>query len=88
MGVAWIDDAAIGVLGAGEEESVVLEQIVGGPTTTSTTGPGMSSIAGGGGISGVRLRSADGTLYVRRGTTWQPSATDVVVLATQQGAPQ
>jgi hypothetical protein len=88
LGVAWIDDLTVGVLGAGQDESIVLEQIVGGPTSTSTASADMTSIAGGGGISNVRLRASDGTLYVRRGTSWQPSATDVLVLATQQGVPR
>lgn len=88
VGVTWIDDVTIGVLGDAEDESVVLEQVVGGPTSGSTASAGMASIAGGGGIAGVRLRAADGTLYVRRGTTWQPTATGVLVLATQQGSPQ
>lgn len=88
LGIAWIDDISIGVLGAGQDEAIVLEQVVGGPSTTSTATADMTSIAGGGGISNVRLRASDGTLYVRRGTTWQPSAEDVLVLATQQGAPR
>ena len=36
----------------------------------------------------VRLRGEDGALYVRRGTNWQQSAAGILVLATQQGAPQ
>ncbi len=48
----------------------------------------MASIAGGTGISSLRLRADDGTLYVKRGTAWQPTATGILVLATQQGAPQ
>lgn len=88
LGVTWLDDQTIGVLAMGEEDSIVLEQVVGGPTTTTNAPAGMTSIAGGSGVSSLRLRAADGTLYVRRGTTWQPTATGVVVLATQQGAPQ
>ncbi len=38
-------------------------------------------------MSTVRLRAEDGTLYIKRGTSWQPTATGVLVLATQQGSP-
>jgi len=87
-GVTWIDDASIGVLAAGDDASIVVEQPVGGPTTTSTATDGMTSLSGGTGASSLRLRAEDGTLYVKRGTAWQPTATGVLVLATQQGAPQ
>lgn len=87
-GVTWVDDASVAVLGAGVDDSIVLEQVVGGPTTTTAASPDVVSISGGNGASTLRLRSADGTLYVKRGTTWQPTATGLRVLATQQGAPR
>lgn len=87
-GLAWLDDLSIGVLSADTEESHVLEQVVGGLSTPSSAAAGMASIAGGSSLSSARLRAEDGTLYVRRGTSWQPTATGVGVLATQQGAPQ
>ncbi|WP_347978482.1 GerMN domain-containing protein [Microbacterium sp. ProA8] len=88
IGVTWIDDANVGVLAGAESDSTVVEQVVGGPTSLSTTASGMASIAGGTGISTLRLRAEDGTLYVKRGTAWQPTATGILLLATQQGAPQ
>jgi hypothetical protein len=88
IGVTWIDDVSIGVLAGAESESTVVEQVVGAPTSLSTASAGMVSIAGGTGGSSLRLRAEDGTLYVKRGTAWQPTATGVLVLATQQGAPQ
>ncbi len=88
VGVTWIDDMSIAVLGGGEGDSVIVEQPVGGPTATSSASAGMASIAGGTGISSLRMRAPDGTLYVKRGTAWQPTATGVLVLATQQGSPQ
>ncbi|GAA5204189.1 GerMN domain-containing protein [Microbacterium jejuense] len=87
-GVTWIDDATVGVLAAGDDAAIVVEQPVGGPTVTSSATSGMTSIAGGTGISSLRLRADDGTLFVKRGTAWQPTATGVLVLATQQGQPQ
>ncbi len=89
IGVTWIDDVSVGVLTSGADtDSTVIEQVVGAPTSTSTAASGMASIAGGTGISSLRLRAEDGTLYVKRGTSWQPTATGVRVLATQQGMPQ
>ena len=87
-GITWIDDTTVGVLAHGDAESIVIEQTVGGPTGTSTAAAGMTSIAGGTGLSTLRLHAPDGTLYVKRGTAWQPTATGVLLLATQQGAPQ
>lgn len=87
-GVTWIDDATVGVLAGDETGSTVLEQIVGGPTASTTAPADPSSIAGGNGLSSLRVRGSDGTLFVKRGVTWQPTATGVLVLATQQGAPQ
>lgn len=87
-GVTWIDDTTVAVLASDETGTTVLEQTVGGPTA-STTGPSDSaSIAGGNGLSSLRLRTGDGTLYVKRGITWQPTTTGVLVLATQQGSPR
>ncbi|KAF2419942.1 LpqB family beta-propeller domain-containing protein [Microbacterium sp. B35-30] len=88
IGVTWIDDVTVGVLSSGDAESAVLEQVVGGPTSFSTAASDIASIAGGTGISSLRLRADDGTLYVKRGTAWQPTATGILLLATQQGAPQ
>lgn len=87
-GLAWVDDLSIGVLSGDDTTSTVLEQVVGGISTTSATGAGMRSIAGGTGLSSARLRGEDGTLYVKRGTSWQPTATGTALLATQQGTPQ
>ncbi|MEV4687671.1 LpqB family beta-propeller domain-containing protein [Microbacterium sp. LWH3-1.2] len=89
IGVTWIDDVSVGVLTSGADtDSTVIEQVVGAPTAGSTAPSGIAAIAGGTGISSLRLRAEDGTLYVKRGTSWQPTATGIVVLATQQGAPQ
>ena len=88
VGLAWLDDLSVGVLSADAEGSTVIEQVVGGTASTSSAAAGMASIAGGTSLSSARLRADDGTLYVKRGTGWQPTATGVLVLATQQGAPE
>ena len=94
-------DIAIGITGADmgtlqrfDEDSDCLKLVASrgfsseAPTGTSTAAAGMTSIAGGTGLSTLRLHAPDGTLYVKRGTAWQPTATGVLLLATQQGAPQ
>ncbi|WP_106816018.1 LpqB family beta-propeller domain-containing protein [Microbacterium timonense] len=88
VGITWIDELSVGVLGRGDGQSIVVEQLVGGPTATSSAPADMASIAGGNGISSLRLRAEDGTLYVKRGTSWQATAAGIQVLATEQGEPQ
>ncbi|MDT0183293.1 LpqB family beta-propeller domain-containing protein [Microbacterium sp. ARD31] len=87
-GLAWLDEAAVGVLTAEDDASTVYEQVVGGPASTTSAPVDVADIAGGATVSNVRLRTEDGTLLVRRGANWQESATGIAVLATQQGAPQ
>jgi hypothetical protein len=88
IGLAWLDDGSVGVLSGDAEGSAILEQVVGGAGTRSSAAAGMVTIAGGTSLSSARLRADDGTLYVKRGTGWQPTASDVLLLATQQGAPE
>ncbi len=84
--LAWLDDRTIGILSEGDEGTVVTEQVVGG-MGTSGTGPGAGvSLAAGPTASSARMLAVDGALFVRRGTTWQRAANDVLVLASQLGA--
>lgn len=86
--LAWLDDTTVGVLADDGDATIVVEQLVGGPAS-STTGPTYAaSIAGGATIATMRIRSSDGSLYVRRGSNWQESASGILVLATQQGMPE
>lgn len=87
-GVVWLDDLSVGVLSGDTEGAEVLEQVIGGLASTSNAPASMTSIAGGTALSSVRLLADDGTLSVKRGTTWQPTATGILVLATQQGMPE
>jgi hypothetical protein len=87
-GLAWLDDLSVGVLSGDAEGTTVLEQVLGGMSETSSAPASMTSIAGGTSLSSVRVLAADGTLSVKRGTSWQPTATGVLVLATQQGMPE
>lgn len=86
-GIAWVDDTTVGVLSVTPENSMVTEQLVGGPST-STDAPGAAvAIAGATSVSTVRLRADDGSLYVKRGSNWARTAIGILVLATQQGSP-
>lgn len=86
--LAWLDDTTLGVLSAEGESTSVLEQLVGGPGVATTGPAGGVTIAGGATIATTRVRSADGTLFVRRGSNWQEVASGITVLATQQGMPE
>lgn len=87
-GLAWIDDTTVGVLSGPPEGPLFTEQLVGGPATTSDAPVRAASIAGATSIATARLRTEDGSLYVKRGANWQRTTSGVLVLATQQGSPQ
>ncbi|HYI51871.1 MAG TPA: LpqB family beta-propeller domain-containing protein [Microbacterium sp.] len=87
-GLAWIDDTTVGVLSGTAEGPLFTEQLVGGPATTTDAPQGAASVAGATSISTVRLRTDDGSLYVKRGANWQRTTSGIAILATQQGSPQ
>lgn len=87
-GIAWIDDLTVGILIRDQAGAVVLEQPIGGPGLTTDAPEDAVSIAGANTVSNIRLRGADGALYLKRGANWQQSATGIDVLATQQGTPE
>ncbi|HAQ59879.1 MAG TPA: hypothetical protein DCR63_05625 [Microbacterium sp.] len=85
--VAWLDDRTLGVLSEGPNGPVVAEHVVGGMGTSSTAPrDGAVSLAAGPTASSARLLAEDAVLFVRRGTTWQQTATGILVLASQLGA--
>lgn len=85
--LAWLDDRTLGVLSAGSETALVTEQLVGGLSSSGSGPTGIAvSLAAGPTVSSARLLTADGSLYFRRGTTWQRAADDIRVLASQLGA--
>lgn len=88
LGLAWLDDTTVGILTDQEGVRAVVEQPVGGPAERDTAPPDTISIAGGSSVSTVRLLDAGGTVFVARGANWQQTASDVRVLATQQGIPE
>lgn len=86
--LAWLDDTSVGVLSSESAGPLFTEQLVGGPATTIGAPQGAASIAGATSISTVRLRTDDGSMYVKRGANWQRTASGIAILATQQGSPQ
>lgn len=85
--VAWVNDTTIGIVANDAAGLEIIEQQIGGPATRMSSESDIVSISAGSAQSPIRLRDSGGTLFVRRGSTWQPSATGIEVLATQLGAP-
>jgi len=87
-GLAWLDDTTLGLLSSETGGPLFTQQLVGGPATAADAPQGAASVAGATSISTVRLRTDDGSLYVKRGANWQRTTSGVLILATQQGSPQ
>jgi hypothetical protein len=85
--VAWLDDITVGVLSGIGAEPEVLELTIGGPSAITTAPAGATQLAGGN-QGTMRVRSGDGALYSKRGSTWPQTGAGILVLATQQGTPQ
>jgi len=85
--VGWLDDTTVGaVLGSGDT-AVYVEQAIGGLSSTLEAPLGAVGLSGVNAASAVRVRAADGGLFVRRASNWVQTAADVRVLAVQQGRP-
>ncbi|MFT4305646.1 MAG: LpqB family beta-propeller domain-containing protein [Microbacterium sp.] len=84
--VGWLDDASVGVVSAGTT-SMFLDAPVGGAGDTLSVPVSAVSLAGTNSEDSVRLLGADGSLYMRRSSTWVEVASGVTVLAVQQGSP-
>lgn len=87
VSVAWIEDARLGIVAGDGENWYVIEQQVGGPSESSGAPLDTTAVEFGTQDSSVRLRGADGLLYMRRGSSWQQTGAEVSVLATQMGTP-
>jgi len=85
--VTWLDSGTLGVVAEDSAGIEIVQQPIGGPATRMSSVEGITQIEAGSQQTIARLLDKNGTLYVRRGSTWQPAATGVSVLATQLGAP-
>jgi hypothetical protein len=88
LDLAWLDDSTLGLLVAGDGATMVVEQLVGGHAVSTASPADAGSLAAASATSSMRLWSTDGTLRVKRGANWAQTATGVLVLGDQQGAPQ
>ncbi|KAJ1681539.1 hypothetical protein LUZ63_023242 [Rhynchospora breviuscula] len=81
--LAWLDDTTVGVLTAVDGASRLDELSVGGRGTVGTVPESARAIAGG--SASVRILDGTGRLFSRRGSSWTLVASDIRVLAVQQG---
>ncbi|KAA9130108.1 LpqB family beta-propeller domain-containing protein [Microbacterium caowuchunii] len=86
--VGWLDTVTVGAISASGEQTRFVEQPVGGMVSSVDAPDGAVELAGVNIATAVRLRTADGALFVRRSSNWVQTATDVTVLAVQQGNPK
>jgi len=88
IAVGWLDDETIGVVADEGGSTIVLDQLVGGEGTRTEGPDSVTTLVGANQVSAVRLRSADGVLFEKRGSNWSQAAAGIAVLASQQGAPR
>ncbi|ALJ21276.1 LpqB family beta-propeller domain-containing protein [Microbacterium sp. No. 7] len=88
MSLTWLDAETVAVLTAGEGETHVHEQRIGGGLTVRPAPADAVLVTGSSQSGGLRVLDAAGILYLQRGGTWQNVATDVLGVAIQQGTPE
>jgi len=87
LDLAWLDGSTLAALAEADGGRVVIEQSVGGPSSSTRAPTAGVAIAGGNEPGAVRLLDGDGELYSQRGATWSPLASEISVLVVQQGSP-
>ncbi len=83
--IGWLDDAVLGVVTDGADPTYA-QVPIGGVAELLAAPSGTRAIAGSNVIGSVRALAADGALFVRRSSTWVQTASEVSVLAVQQGS--
>ncbi|MCT2084657.1 LpqB family beta-propeller domain-containing protein [Microbacterium enclense] len=81
--LSWLDDTTVGVLTSVDGVARLEELNVGGRGTVGPVPENAKAIAGG--SASVRVLDDTGRLFSRRGSSWTLVATDIRVLAGQQG---
>ncbi len=81
--LAWLDDTTIGVLTAVDGVTRLEELNVGGRGTIGSVPDDARAIAGG--SASVRILDDEGRLFSRRGSSWTLVASNIRILAAQQG---
>ena len=87
LSLAWLEDTTVAAVTRSGTDLTLVEQVVGGAAVSGAAPSGTVSVAGANTDATVRLRSDEGLLYVRRGANWEQTASEILVLATQQGSP-
>lgn len=87
VSMVWTDDVTVAVVVRSGTETDIVEQTVGGTSSTIAGPAGASITTVATATSSIRLRSDDGGLYVRRGANWLQTAEGIMLLAVQQGTP-
>ncbi len=87
LAMSWSDDATLAIVVSVDGETSIVQQPVGGPFVVldGPAGAGVDAVATA--ASSLRLHSSAGGLYLRRGANWLQTASEIGVLAVQQGAP-
>ena len=85
--VAWVSPTLVAASMSGDGRTLVREQQVGGTSERLTASFDSVALSYGNTKQRERLLTADGSLYIRYQRTWQQAGNNVIVLATQVGAP-
>lgn len=84
QGLSWVGADAVAVLGTVPDPTLTT-RIIGGPSTVSSAPAGAIALAGAKTVTGLRVLSSDESVYAQRGSFWQESVADVLVLGTRAG---
>lgn len=84
QGLAWVGSDSLVVL-SGSAEPTLTTYMVGGPATTAPAPDGAIAVSGARTPTGLRVLASDGDVYAQRGSSWQLTAEDVLVLGTRAG---
>lgn len=84
QGIAWVGSDSIALLSSGADQTLTT-YVVGGPSTSTAAPERAISLAGARSTTGLRVLSSDGAVYAQRGTSWQVSVEDALVLGTRAG---
>jgi hypothetical protein len=87
ISLAWSDELTVAVLGVSPQGgTAIVTQRLGDVRADATAGPaGGITVAGGNSASQLWVLTSDGALETPAGNGWQTAATEVSVLAIQQG---
>ncbi|MDQ0613282.1 hypothetical protein QF046_000923 [Microbacterium sp. W4I4] len=83
-GLAWVGDDSLAVLGSAPDLELTTF-VVGGPFSSSSAPDGADALSGAKTSTGLRVLSSDGAVYAQRGSSWQRSLQNVLVLGTRAG---